>query len=169
MQRIHSELSSTELPSWINPVPRNVGTAARGKLSADQWHIFCVVNLPIILIRMWAPQGGRYKEMLDNFMNLVTEVVIGSLLEMSEEAITVYETAATAYLKTAQQLYDITITPNQHNSLHIPFFLRHFGPLHSIRTFFSERMNYLLQRQNTNLKFGSSTSNGLICCVLISV
>lgn len=155
LQKIHEQLPLTELPSWISPVPRNVGTTARGKLSADQWHILCVVNLPIILIRLWAPQGGRFKQMLDNFMNLVTEVVVGSLLEMSEEAIVVYETAAMAYLRTAKELYDIEITPNQHNSLHIPFFLRHFGPLHSIRTFFSERINYLLQRQNTNLKFGS--------------
>lgn len=154
MAEIHAELPLTELPSWINPVPRNVGTTSRGKLSADQWHILCVVNLPIILIPKWAPKGGRFAAMLENFMHLVTEVVVGSLLEMSEEAISLYETSALAYLKTAQKLYGISLTPNQHNSLHIPFFLRLFGPLHSIRTFFSERMNYLLQQQNTNLKFG---------------
>ncbi|EIW59184.1 uncharacterized protein TRAVEDRAFT_100835, partial [Trametes versicolor FP-101664 SS1] len=154
MAHIHAELRNTELPSWINPVPRNVGTTSRGKLSADQWHIFCVINLPIILIPKWAPKGGRSVEMLENYMHLVTEVVVGSLLEMSEEAITLYETSALAYLKTTRQLYGISLTPNQHNSLHIPFFLRLFGPLHSIRTFFSERMNYLLQQQNTNLKFG---------------
>ncbi|KAI0628159.1 hypothetical protein C8Q77DRAFT_1043481, partial [Trametes polyzona] len=151
---IHDQLPLTELPSWINAVPRNVGTAARGKLSADQWHVLCVINLPIILIPLWTPLGGRYKKMLDNFMDLVTEVVVGGLLEMSEEAIALYETAASSYLRTAKELYNIDITPNQHNSLHIPFFLRYFGPLHSIRTFFSERINYLLQRQNTNLKFG---------------
>nr|VWO99119.1 Zn(2)-C6 fungal-type domain-containing protein [Ganoderma boninense] len=151
---IHEQLPLTELPSWINPVPRNVGTTARGKLSADQWHILCIVHLPIILIRKWAPQGDLFKRMLDNYMNLVTEVMMGSLLEMSAEAISTYETAAYDYLDGAQSLYDFQLTPNHHNSLHIPFFMRYFGPLHSIRTFFSERMNYLLQRQNTNLKFG---------------
>ncbi|KAI9063132.1 hypothetical protein FKP32DRAFT_1534736, partial [Trametes sanguinea] len=151
---IHAELPLTELPSWIDPVPRNVGTQSRGKLSADQWHIFCVIHLPIILIRKWAPKGGKFVKMLDNYMHLVTEVVIGSLLEMSEDAIALYEAEAIAYLQTAKELYDISITPNQHNSLHIPFFLRLFGPLHAIRTFFSERMNYLLQRLNTNLIFG---------------
>ena len=89
-------------------------------------------------------------------MHLVTEVVVGGLLEMTEDAIALYENASLEYLRTARELYNITLTPNQHNSLHIPAFLRHFGPLHSIRTFFSERMNFLLQRQNTNLKFGES-------------
>ena len=155
LEEIHRCIPLTELPSWINVVPSNVGLKSRGKLSADQWHIFCVINLPIILIRMWAPRGGLLKDMLDNYMHLVTEVVVGSLLEMSEDAVTVYESSAQAYLDSARKIYNIDITPNQHNSLHIPFFLRNFGPLHAIRTFFSERMNFLLQRQNTNLKFGA--------------
>lgn len=154
MAEIHKLLPRTELPSWIDSVPSNIGMKSRGKLSADQWHIFCVVNLPIILIPLWAPRGGIYRMMLDNYMDLVTEVVIGGLLDMSEDVVAVYERCSRAYLETAKELYDITITPNQHNSLHIPQILRNCGPLHAIRTFFSERINYLLQRQNTNLKFG---------------
>ncbi|RPD57158.1 hypothetical protein L227DRAFT_479728, partial [Lentinus tigrinus ALCF2SS1-6] len=154
LQEIHEQLPLTELPSWINPVPHNVGTTERGKLSADQWHILCVVNLPIILIRLWAPKGGIFKAWLDNFMDLVIAVVIGGLLEMTEEAVIEYEKAAKSYLVTARELYDITLTPNQHNSLHIPFFLRLFGPLHAIRTFFSERNNYNIQGIQTNQKFG---------------
>ena len=87
-------------------------------------------------------------------MDLVTEVVIGGLLEMSESLIQLYEEVSLRYLQTAKKLYDISITPNQHNSLHIPYFLRLFGPLHSIRTFFSERKNLDLQSENTNMKFG---------------
>ncbi|PIL32244.1 hypothetical protein GSI_05489 [Ganoderma sinense ZZ0214-1] len=154
LEAIHAALPLTELPSWVSAVPVNVGTKARGKLSADQWHVFCVVNLPVILVRLWGQRGPIYQKMLNNYMQLVTEVVVGSLLEMSEEATVLYEKSALEYLTTARELYNITLTPNQHNSLHIPAFLRHFGPLHSIRTFFSERMNYLLQRQHTNLKFG---------------
>ncbi|KAI9059347.1 hypothetical protein FKP32DRAFT_1579810, partial [Trametes sanguinea] len=154
MQHIHEELPRTELPAWVDRVPANVGTKERGKLSADQWHVFCVVNLPIILIRKWGLSGGRQREMLDNFMDLVTEVVVGNLLEMSEEAIRIYEVAALSYLCKAKELYDFKVTPNLHNSIHIPFFLRFFGPLHPIRTFFSERMNYLLQQTNTNMHFG---------------
>ncbi len=147
----------TQLPSWVNPVPANVGKKARGKLSADQWHMFCVIYLPIILIRLWYKKGDRQKEILDNYMDLVTEVVIGSLLEMSQETIGLYKVVSLRYLQGIQKLYpDFDITPNQHNSIHIAFFLCLYGPLHSIRTFFSERMNYLLQGTNTNMKFGVS-------------
>lgn len=138
----------------MNPVPPNVGTKARGKLSADQWHIFCVIHLPILLIPLWYHKSNEHRARLDNFMDLVTEVVVGSLLEMSEPAIQLYEEVALRYLKTAKKLYNISITPNQHNSLHIPFFLRLFGPLHAVRTFFSERTNFRLQGTNTNMKFG---------------
>ncbi|RPD56986.1 hypothetical protein L226DRAFT_443645, partial [Lentinus tigrinus ALCF2SS1-7] len=154
LKHIHTHLRDTELPSWVNPVPTNVGAKSRGKLSADQWHVFCVVNLPIILIPLWYHKSQLHRERLNNYMDLVTEVVIGSLLEMSEPVIKIYEEAALRYLHTAKRLYNISITPNQHNSLHIPSFLRNFGLLHALRTFFSERMNLNLQNENTNMKFG---------------
>ena len=162
LKHIHERLRKTELPSWVNPVPTNVGTKARGKLSADQWHILCVIHLPIILIQLWHKKSKRHKEQLDNFMDLVTEVVVGGLLDMTESAIKVYEEASMRYLQTAKKLYGITITPNQPNSLHIPLFLRLFGPLHSIRTFFSERMNFHLQSENTNMKFGMLSTYDLL-------
>ncbi|KAH9911471.1 uncharacterized protein BXZ73DRAFT_34095, partial [Epithele typhae] len=154
LQKVHEAMPKTLLPSWMNPVPANVGMKARGKLSADQWHTFCVVNLPVVLIPLWHGQDERERGMLNNFMDLVTMIVIGGLLEMSEDKASLYEEVASRYLKKALELYDFTVTPNQHNSLHIPVFFRLFGPLHSIRTFFSERENFKLQRRNTNSKFG---------------
>ena len=166
LQYIHGRMPYTELPSWMNTVPNSVGTKARGKLSADQWHIFCVVYLPIILIRAWYQDDSK-KDILDNFMDLVTEVVVGSLLEMSQEAIAVYETVSLRYLQRAQELYpSMSITPNQHNSLHISLFLALYGPLHSIRTFFSERMNFLLQRHHTNTKFGELAGQVTACYII---
>ena len=94
--------------------------------------------------------------MLDNFMDLVTEVVIGGLLEITEDLIEKCETVSLRYLQQAKTLYQFDITPNQHNSLHIPLFLRLFGPQHPIRTFFSERINFKLQTLKTNTKFGMS-------------
>ena len=156
MESVYKDMARTRLPSWITPAPRDWGTVRRGKLSADNWRIICCIHLPITLIRLFGASDGRPRELLDNFMDLVTEVVVGSLLEMSEGAVQAYEQAAMRYLRTAKELYDISVTPNQHNSLHIPLFLRLFGPLHSIRTFFSERSNYRLQSTNTNMKFGQS-------------
>ena len=156
LSAIQDAIPMTELPSWINAVPSGIGTKARGKLSADQWHTLCVVHLPIILIRLWHNRSQRKQRMLLNFLDLVTEVVITGLLDMSEKFIQVYEDVSLRYLVQARKLYRFNITPNQHNSLHIPLFLRLFGPLHPIRTFFSERYNYLLQRTKTNSKFGES-------------
>ena len=91
-------------------------------------------------------------------MDLVTEVVIGGLLQMLDEAIELYEKVSIQYLRGLQKLYPgIQITPNQHNSMHISFFLRLYGVLHSIHTFFSEQMNYLLQHLNTNMRFGKDS------------
>ncbi|RDX40373.1 hypothetical protein OH76DRAFT_1298403, partial [Lentinus brumalis] len=154
LRHIQEQLPLTELPSWVDRVPTNVGSTERGKLSADQWHILCVINLPIILINYWHSKSELHRERLKNYMYLVTEVVVGSLLEMTEEAVHLYEDAAMKYLQTAKEVYDMKLTPNHHNSLHIPYFLRLFGPLHSVRTFFSERTNYRLQSQDTNMKFG---------------
>ncbi len=159
LNHISAHLRDTELPSWVSPVPTNIGAKARGKLSADQWHVLCVIHLPIILIPLWFHKSEQHRERLDNFMDLVTEVVVGSLLEMSEPAIRLYEAVSLRYLQTIKRLYNTAITPNQHNSLHIPFFLRLFGPLHAVRTFFSERMNFHLQSENTNMKFGAASCN----------
>ncbi len=165
LHHIQERLRLTELPSWVDSVPTNVGSTERGKLSADQWHILCVIHLPIILINYWHPQSGLHRERLTNYMYLVTEVVVGSLLEMTEDAVQIYEDAAMKYLQTAKELYDLKLTPNHHNSLHIPLFLRLFGPLHSVRTFFSERNNYRLQTQDTNMKFGTHPTP--FCVVLL--
>ena len=151
---IHEHMSDTVLPSWVNTVPAEIGTKSRGKLSADQWHILRVVYLPVILIQLWHQNRSKIT-ILDNYMDLVSEVVIGSLLEVTQDTISAYKTVSHRYLRNAKKIYPgMNITPNQHNSLHIPMFLDLFGPLHAIRTFFSERMNYLLQQQNTNAKFG---------------
>lgn len=98
LRHIHTWLPLTELPSWVDRVPANVGTRARGKLSANQWHILCVVHLPIILIPLWSKKGETFKKMLENYLDLVTEVTIGGLLEMSQEAIDLYTTVSRQYV-----------------------------------------------------------------------
>ncbi|KAI0755752.1 hypothetical protein C8Q74DRAFT_1222115 [Fomes fomentarius] len=160
LKYIHDRMPHTQLPSWVNPVPADVGKKARGKLSADQWHMFCVIYLPIILIRC-----GIRKE-IDSRRSSTTiwissrrSFIVGSLLEMSQETIELYKVVSLQYLQRIWKLYpDSDITPNQHNSIHIVFFLCLYGPLYSIWTFFSQRMNYLLQGMNTNMKVGELES-----------
>ncbi|KAI0711247.1 hypothetical protein C8Q76DRAFT_568046, partial [Earliella scabrosa] len=148
-----------ELPSWISAGPKGFGTTQRGKLSADQWHTVCTVVLPVALIWAWDPADTRKMEMLSNFMDLVTAVVIAGLLETSPEHIALYRQYMLRYLNKMKALYpEVTVKPNHHFALHIPDFLEFFAPTHSWRSFAFERFNYMLQRLNTNLTFGQLES-----------
>lgn len=93
--------------------------------------------------------------MLNNFIDLVTAVEVGSMLVTSEEHIKLYDRMMTRYLDTLKTLYkEARIAPNHHLALHIGDFLRIFGPVHAWRAFALERYNYMLQQMNTNNKFG---------------
>ncbi|PCH35844.1 hypothetical protein WOLCODRAFT_80993 [Wolfiporia cocos MD-104 SS10] len=155
--KIHVNLARTELPSWINPAPANLGTSERGKLHANQWLTACTINFPITLIRLWGVESATSRKhgMLHNFMELVATVTVSSLLETSDDLIVLYNASITRYLKSLKGLYkEVDFKPNHHLALHVGDFLREFGPVHSVRTFFLEQLNYTLQREHTNLKFG---------------
>ncbi|OSC96548.1 hypothetical protein PYCCODRAFT_1378951 [Trametes coccinea BRFM310] len=144
-----------ELPSWINQVPRGFGTTEHGKLSADQWHTAGTVLLPVALIWLWGNDTGRKRQMLANFLDLVTAVVLAGLWTLTEEHIDLFESHMLRYLAELKQLYkEIALRPNHHLALHIPDCMRLFGPVPSWRAFVFERFNYMLQRLNTNLTFG---------------
>ncbi|TFY54356.1 hypothetical protein EVJ58_g8918 [Rhodofomes roseus] len=156
LAEISKDMESTEVPAWVDPAPRNMGTKQRGKLSADQWFSACTINFVFTLVRLWGNETGRKRDMLSNYMDLVTAVVVSSMLEINEDLIQLYETSIMQYLTSLKQLYkEAEIVPNHHLAMHVGAFLRAFGPVHSIRTFFSERMNFVLQSENTNGKFGT--------------
>ncbi|KAH9936457.1 uncharacterized protein B0H18DRAFT_818538, partial [Fomitopsis serialis] len=155
LAEIHADMLRTEVPSWVDPAPKNLGTKERGKLSADQWFSACTINFPFTLIRLWADSSSRKQQMLMNYMDLVTAVVVSSMLEISEDHIRLYEASINRYLSSLQTLYpEADLRPNHHLALHVPYFLRSGGPVHAQRTNFSERTNYLLQSENTSAKFG---------------
>ncbi|KAI0324440.1 hypothetical protein GY45DRAFT_1262843 [Cubamyces sp. BRFM 1775] len=150
---------SMQLPSWINPVPRGFGTTQHGKLSADQWHTACTTLLPVALVLLWGNETGRKLQMLENFMDLTTAVVLAGMWSISEAHIKLFETYLHKYLVGLKELYKETnIVPNHHLALHLPDFMRLFGPVHSWRSFVFERFNYVLQHMNTNLTFGEMES-----------
>ncbi|THH31573.1 hypothetical protein EUX98_g2602 [Antrodiella citrinella] len=155
---IQSDMERTITPSWVSPAPGNLGAASRGKLSADEWRTSCTINFPITLIRLWGGSDAteRHRSMLRNFMDLVTAIEIGGMLVMSEELIAQYNLSLTRYLRSARTLYkEAVFKPNHHLALHIGLqILPFYGPLHSVRAFHTERMNYKLQQEKTNRKFG---------------
>ncbi|KDQ28554.1 hypothetical protein PLEOSDRAFT_1027583, partial [Pleurotus ostreatus PC15] len=154
----HEDMEHIELPSWVTAAPSGFGSAGRGKLTADQWRTVCSINLPITLIRLWGDQNSpseREKAMLENFMDLVSAVEIGSLLAIDAAQIQAYNDRILRYLDTIKDLYPhFRLRPNFHLAAHVGDFLELFDPVHSYRTFGAERYNHVLQGINTSRKHG---------------
>lgn len=149
-------MSRTQLPSWVGPVPHNWGTAERGKLSADNWRVICTIHLPVTLIRLWGHETGRKKEILRNFMDLVTAVRIANMRVASPSQVAAYNVAITRYIAGLQELFpNIPLKPSHHGAMHIGDILGLFGPVHSHSAPFFERYINFLHRLNTNQKSGT--------------
>jgi hypothetical protein len=148
-------MNKIELPSWVNAAPKGFGLKSHGKLNAAQWRSACIINLPITLIRLWGRKDGHERQMLDNFLSLVTAVNIGSSKTIIQQSINSYNQSMMLYLQTTKALYpEAKIQPNHHYALHMSMFLENFGPVHSIQTFGFERMNFQQQITPTNKKPG---------------
>lgn len=157
LEAVWDDMTRTELPSWISPAPRNWGTAARGKLTADQWKVIATVHLPITLIRLWGTKEGRYFLLLCNFMDLSAAVQLANQRIVTQKHIDDYERLILRYLQGIKVMFkDVPLQPIHHVSLHAGEFLKLFGPTHSVRTPGFERFNEKLGLQNTNMKSGES-------------
>ena len=159
MTAVWEDMAHTELPSWVTDVPRNWGTAARGKLSANNWRVICTVHLPITLIRLWgsddAPNPEHRKDKLENFMDLVRAVQIANLRSISKEDIKLYKKYIRRYLTGFKTLYKCAkVKPIHHAALHYGDTLRGFGPTHTHGASFYERYIHSMQSENHNMKLG---------------
>ncbi|KAF9455342.1 hypothetical protein BDZ94DRAFT_1316338 [Collybia nuda] len=175
MEAVWADMKNTQLPSWIGTVPHNWGTAACGKISADNWHVICTVHLPITLIRLWAQETGCRKDILANFMDLVAAVRIANMHVSTQNQIIAYNQTIERYVTGLQRLYpNFKLKPTHHVSLHIGDILWLFGPVHSHSAPFFERYINFLHRINTNQKLGelestfmcAATKSTNICTIL---
>lgn len=158
MQEIRRDMLTINRPSWQANGPRLPGEAKFGKFTAGQWRTFCLVNLPVTLVRLWGNAGENSVERkrLDNYMHLVTAVKLASMDKLNEDRIKQYEYHMQQYLRGLRDLYPgSTISPYQHLSLHFGRHLRMFGPVHAWRCFPFERYNFILQSIPTNHRFGA--------------
>ena len=155
LEAVWDDMARTELPSWMSPAPRNWGTSARGKLTADQWKVVATVHLPITLVRLWGAGGGRRFLLLCNFMDLSAAVQLANQRTITQKHVNDYERLILRYLQGIKVIFkDTPFQPIHHVSLHAGEFLKLFGPTHSVRTPGFERFNERLGLQNTNMKSG---------------
>jgi hypothetical protein len=157
MEAVWADMALTVIPSWVTDVPPNWGTAARGKLSANNWRVICTVHLPITLIRLWGGDDTpeHQKDVLENFMDLVCAVQIANLRSISKKEIELYEQYIFRYVTTFKSLYKLAkVKPIHHAALHYGDILRGFGPAHTHGAAFYERYIHSMQCKNHNMKFG---------------
>lgn len=159
MAEVWGDMEYTQLPSWVHPAPRNWGTAEHGKLSADQWRILCTIHLPITLIRLWEDETGRKKDLLQNFMCLVTAVRIANMQVSSRNQVQAYNENIFRYVQGIKDLYPYNnLKPVVHVALHIGDILELFGPVHSHSAPFYEHYINFFHGVKTNGKIGMSPS-----------
>lgn len=151
---IWSDQATLTVPAYVTCGPNKLGTTDQ-KMTADRRRAVGTIHLVITLIRLWGNEQGRKKEMLKNYMHLITALQIASPRQTTKEHGSLYTFHYTEYLKGYVELYkEASVKPNNHLCLHLEIFLRRFGPVHSWRAWVFERFNYLLQNLNTNSKFG---------------
>lgn len=147
------------LPSWLEKPPGNIGSAGHGKLKADQWRTLCTVHMVITLGRLWGHKEATQEEghVLQNFLQLVVAVDQATRRSMSRSRAALFDTNIQSYVKGLREIFDHSLVPNHHLSLHLRECLESFGPVHGWWAYPFERYNGLLQRMRTNNKPGRCT------------
>ncbi|VDB92163.1 unnamed protein product [Peniophora sp. CBMAI 1063] len=154
---VWADMARTIMPTWMGKAPFHMGDGKHRKASADDWRLFVLINLVVTMVRLWGkyPAMSRERQLLDNFLHLVSATKIAAYRGMSVELVQSYVYHMTAWLKGLTELFPgIHLESQQHLSLHLDVFLIHLGPTHAWRCFVFERWNYLLQLINTNNHLG---------------
>jgi hypothetical protein len=167
MHRIKEVIRDTAVPSWLNSVPYNYGDAAAGVMKADEWRNLSTIFLPLALISMWGEgtehslpeEGVQLRQILDHTMVLVSAISLACMRTMTQSRSAAFLKYMAQYIEQLPILHhDIAYRPNHHMSLHLPLFLRLFGPVRSWWCFPFERLIGQIQRLSSNHKLGVSLS-----------
>lgn len=163
MSFIKRVIRETTRPTWLPTVPEAFGEARTGTLKADEWRSYATIYLPIALVLCWDKSkfygtdqlSNILPTLLDNTMSLVQVIVLACYRKTSRCRAQAIENHLKKYLTEIRHLFpDVNPSTNQHISLHLPFFLMQFGPVHSWWTFPFERLIGVLQQLSTNNKTG---------------
>jgi hypothetical protein len=162
VQAIRRNISSMIRPSWLTSVPVQLGSASHGKLKADQWRVLGTVFLPSSLIQLWQtsnPNGDgrtiRCAQILDVTLSLLSAVAIALSHTTSHSHADAMQQHLLDYLRGLKELFpSYKFHPNHHMALHLPEYIKLYGPVHSWWAFPHERVIGMLQHISTNYKMG---------------
>ncbi|EJD51435.1 hypothetical protein AURDEDRAFT_56960 [Auricularia subglabra TFB-10046 SS5] len=151
LTQIREIIARISTPSWLGRVATDFGSPSHGAPKADEWRTAGTVHLPMALCVMWA--GTDRQADLDWFLELATAVQLAIRRSTSKTRADDYRLYLRKYL---HGLVDrgFTLRPNHHAALHLGDFLPEFGPTRSWWAYPIERQVGLLQKINTNDRFG---------------
>ncbi len=163
VQAIRDDISSIIRPSWLTSVPAQLGSAQHGKLKADQWRVLGTTFLPLTLIRLWQASDSeddnvratRCARILDVTLSLLSAVAIALSHTTTYSHADIMQQHLLDYLHGLKELFpNYKLRPNHHMALHLPEYIKLYGPVHSWWAFPFERIIGMLQRISTNYKTG---------------
>jgi hypothetical protein len=74
LEQINSLLPRIRYPSWIKRAIPVLGKASYGKLKADEWRNLFLMQLPLVLVKLWGGADRVQSSLLQNFGHLVAAV-----------------------------------------------------------------------------------------------
>lgn len=93
-------------------------------------------------------------------MDLVMAIKLGTSRTVAQGQPEGYLYYMKKYLRRLFELFpETSFKPNHHVSLHVADFLGGLGPVHAWSTWVFERLNFIMQRINTNEIPGESTTD----------
>lgn len=174
VEQQRASIKSTTRPTSQRGPPTNFGSAAHGKLKADQWRTVIEWDVPVFLAQAWSfsdtevlldERKRRRQLLLASTMLLATAIRWGTSDVTSQTHAENYTQYMMAYLEILLHLYPaFKLRPNHHAALHIGFFLPEFGPMRGWWMYPFERVIGILQKTNTNFKIGEQTYTS-ICAI----
>ncbi|EPS92577.1 hypothetical protein FOMPIDRAFT_1137597 [Fomitopsis schrenkii] len=139
-------ITTTLRPSHSTGSPAKIGTKAHGKLKADQWKAVIEFELPVYLMTKWWASDPT---MLNEKERIKHELAVNTM----ELACAIRQNDISQHL---------SLLPSHHKVLHIPQFLRRFGPMPGWWMFAFERIIGLLQKVKTNRKLAGQLERTML-------
>lgn len=172
LDHVQEVLRNTTVPSFISSVPKTYGNYSAGVIKADEWRILSSIFLPIALVILWGDKGSlpSHLRALDHSMALFQAGIILCRYSTTANRRKIFLRLLKDWVEDLHIVHPHTKQHqsriNVHVCLHMPDFLRLFGPPMSWWTFPFERLIGTLQRIKTNDIIGGALEETILLSYL---
>ena len=119
------------LPSWCTPASPHISDKGQGKVSADEWRVFCTVHLIVTLGHLWGslPCDSHENQLFLNFCDLITATKIATGRSITVARAKEFQDRMLRYLGGLNKLFPMyQLILYHHISIYLRELLSHFGP-----------------------------------------